>query len=115
MNFIGPKGRIIENQWEGRFNTQIPEVDHQHQKLFDFFNQLLDAAPTQFCSSQKILRVLREMVRHTNYHFTSKQNLMMEFSYPELLDHSKEHKLFMDKTLAFLKDFEQRHPDFAGT
>jgi hemerythrin len=40
---------------------------------------------------------------------------MMEFNYPESLDHSQEHKLFMDKTPSFLMDFEQSRPDFAGT
>ena len=41
------------------------------------------------------------MVRYANYHFTTRQNLMMEFNYPQLLDHGKEHKLFMDNTLLF--------------
>jgi len=41
------------------------------------------------------------MVRYTNYHFTTRQNLMMEFNYPESLDHREEQKLFMDNTLLF--------------
>jgi len=112
MNFFGPKGCTVKKiQWEDRFNTRIPEIDQQHQKLFDFFNQLLEAASAQSCSSPQILGILKEMVRYTDYHFTTEQNLMNEFNYPELLDHSKEHKLFMDKTLAFLSDFEQGHPE----
>lgn len=39
--------------------------------------------------------------------FTTEQNLMIEFNDLELLGRGKDHRLFMDKTLAFMKDFER--------
>lgn len=82
--------------WDNAWNIGHVEIDEQHRKWVDLFNNLESA----FLSStlpdlNKVQKAtLTAVIDYTSYHFANEEKLMSESSYPEAASHWRLHKAF---------------------
>jgi hemerythrin-like metal-binding protein len=91
--------------WTNKYSVGCNYIDDQHKKLVQIINELNSA----FLSSSErsiISKVLQELVDYTKYHFEAEEKLMEKYGYPNLENHKKIHKQFVDKVVEFSKRYE---------
>ena len=77
--------------WDESYNIGIEEIDRQHMEFikllrrFDF--GLQNTAPVTLQ-----LRILTELVKYADYHFSSEENIMHLTSYADLAVQQEEHR-----------------------
>ncbi|MGZ5049581.1 MAG: bacteriohemerythrin [Methylobacter sp.] len=89
--------------WNENFNTGLPEIDEQHQKLVRLLNQL--ASDLAFQAEQPTLdAIFTELADYTVYHFQHEEALWRQY-FPEnslSTNHKREHDNFIT-TMLILK------------
>ena len=93
-------------EWDdAKYSVKIKTIDNQHKKLVDLINQLFDAM-TNGEAHSKLSEVLNELIQYTASHFKTEEVLFEKYGYSNAKEHIIEHTLFVNKVLAFRKDFE---------
>lgn len=87
-------------EWTEKLATGVTEMDEQHKKLLNIINDLYDAMK-QGKGKEVIDKVINELIRYTDYHFTSEEGLMSKYGYSEVMSHKKEHEYFKNKIMEF--------------
>jgi hemerythrin len=76
--------------WDERYSIGVEEIDRQHMefiKLLRRFNiGIQNGIPITVQT-----RILQELVKYADYHFTSEQNIMVFTRYPHLITQQSEH------------------------
>lgn len=83
----------------------IPEIDHEHKKLYDLINQaydLLSSEQTDFRLSMQIM--LKRLKEYADTHFVHEEAYMKEIHDPELPSQKQEHAAFSHYISAFQID-----------
>lgn len=88
--------------WRETYSVGIEEIDQQHHKLFDIYNELYNALKLD-TDKQSLTQRLDELFEYTIYHFKSEEELLKEYSYPDLEEHIKEHNYFRRHIREFQK------------
>lgn len=96
--------------WEDKYSLGIAEVDRQHQKLFELFNQLYDAMQ-QGHGAEVIDKVLTSVVDYTVYHFGFEEKLMHECGYEDEAAHQVEHVRLTAQAKALAQRLRADHAD----
>jgi len=92
-------------QWTTAYSVKVNAMDAQHKKLFDIIRELYNAM--QLGHGKEVAgEVLRRLIDYTVNHFAAEEKLMAEHAYPLLDKHLVEHKLLVNKVLAFKKEFD---------
>jgi len=91
-------------KWTSDLNTGIPVIDHQHQRIVEYINQLHDALEKN--DRSQVGLVLEQTVEYTLSHFTFEEDLQEEAGYPFAHAHKKVHQLFCRKLAEFQERFE---------
>jgi len=97
-------------QWQPRFSLHVEELDRQHQKLFDLVNRLHRSIGEE-CDHLGLSELLDAMTEYLHEHFNAEERYLA--NHPNFAAHKYEHVQFMEKTLDFLKGFEE-NPDSTG-
>jgi len=79
--------------WKESFNTHIPVIDRQHQKIFAVMNRLYDATQTAI-DHNYVMQLLREMNEYSDLHFTTEERLMAHHEYPKLKTQKDQHEYY---------------------
>ena len=80
--------------WCDEYNVNVEEIDIQHQKMFELVKNLHSSVEAR--RDKKNLRdLLVELVEYTRMHFTSEEQLMEKYDYPEREEHFKEHRILL--------------------
>ena len=90
--------------WTNDLNTGIEVIDHQHQRIVDYINQLDDILENK--DMEEVQGVLDELVDYTLSHFTFEESLMEEAGYPFIKAHKKVHELFVRRINNYLQRFK---------
>lgn len=90
--------------WTNDLNTGIEVIDHQHQRIVDYINQLDDILEKN--DMDEVQGVLDELVDYTLSHFTFEESLMEEAGYPFIKAHKKVHELFVRRINNYLQRFK---------
>ena len=77
--------------WLEKYSVGIPQIDTQHQGLVRLINDL-HAAMGAGHGSQKVGKILDELVYYTEAHFSYEENLLRQRRYTKLTGHQAEHK-----------------------
>ncbi|MDA3956746.1 hypothetical protein [Oceanispirochaeta sp.] len=64
--------------WQEKYNTDIPEMDNQHQTLFKIMEKLNDD------DSKDDKGLLKELYKYAIYHYKSEVELLNANSYPNI-------------------------------
>lgn len=85
-------------QWQDTFSIGIEEIDLQHKKLLQIFNELY-ALSTEESHNYRVLigKTLKKLSDYTHYHFSEEENIMQHYDYPELEVHKTLHQDFINK------------------
>ncbi len=92
-------------QWNPSYSVKVYALDAQHKKLFDIIRELYTAMSSGH-GKDAVGDVLRRLIDYTVQHFAAEEKLMAEHAYPLLAKHIVEHKLLVNKVLAFKKEFD---------
>jgi hemerythrin len=95
--------------WKESFNTHIPVIDRQHQKIFAVMNRLFDAAHTPV-NKNYVMQSLREMNEYSNLHFTTEERLMTHYEYQELETQKNQHEYYREQMVVQLaRSFDEEN------
>jgi hemerythrin len=91
-------------EWNETYSVGVDAMDDQHKGLFEIIRELYTAMRSGK-GKEVAADVLRRLIDYTAAHFAAEEKLMAQKGYPALAVHQVEHKILIDKVLAFKKDF----------
>ncbi len=99
-------------EWDETFSTYNEEIDAQHKKWFEMYNELHNAGrkgdPREITRvTQKTLDAVEEYAR---YHFNFEEEFMASIQYPGLEEHQRQHARFSLVIDEMKKDLREGRP-----
>lgn len=76
--------------WNDSYKIGNPEVDQQHQHLFELTNQFIT---TEGIANMRALII--QLYKHTREHFEQEEALMRQVGFPGLTQHQENHNQFL--------------------
>ncbi|MFZ5572665.1 MAG: bacteriohemerythrin [Thermodesulfobacteriota bacterium] len=96
-------GKIV---WEdGNMSVKIAEIDQQHKALVNLINNLFDAIK-EGKSNQIFEKLISDLIKYTQFHFSTEEKYFTQHAYPETQLHKAKHQEFVETVLRFKKDFD---------
>jgi hemerythrin-like metal-binding protein len=80
--------------WNDSFALGLPEIDRQHQKLFELLDDL-DRGVQAGNGTAAARHLFAELSSYSRYHFSAEENLMRTRGWSNLGDHAALHREFM--------------------
>ena len=94
-------------EWEEKYSVHIDTIDEQHKHLIDLTNRLYEACTQDKTTADQYFKdTVKEAVEYVKEHFTTEEELMQKYGYPDFDQHKREHESFVKKILEYVKDFE---------
>ncbi|NOZ47817.1 MAG: hemerythrin family protein [Chlorobi bacterium] len=90
--------------WTEEYELGYNTIDEQHKKLVEIINNLYNAF-VEAHAMDVISEILNEMLDYTAYHFKTEEDFFVKNNYPEMENHNKEHRLFVEKTKGFINKY----------
>ncbi len=78
--------------WKDSYKIGDPEVDQQHQYLFELTNEFIAA---DSLSQMRSLMIL--LYKHTREHFEKEEQLMRDVNFPDLAIHQEHHNKLLSR------------------
>ena len=85
---------IAQLAWSEAHAIGDPEIDEQHQQMFELYNQALHALqqnPGHLTPGM----VLQALIDYTGYHFATEEAVMAASGYPHRHEHAREHRALL--------------------
>ncbi|WP_022958084.1 bacteriohemerythrin [Spongiibacter tropicus] len=79
--------------WSPEYELGIEVIDHQHQRIIEYINQIYDAR-SRAAAQDSLAVILPNLVDYTLSHFAFEEALLEEVDYPELSEHQLTHQHF---------------------
>lgn len=93
-------------QWDDRkMGVNIAEIDKQHQALVRLINNLFEAVKAGR-SNEIFQKLIMDLIRYTELHFSEEEAYFKQYQYPETKAHMLKHQEFIQKIHAFQRDFQ---------
>jgi hemerythrin len=83
--------------WKDEYSVGVEKIDRQHRHLFEIINKLIDRSGSS-SDSKLVSETLTEMLNYAKEHFTTEEELMQEYGYPEIESHKEQHIYFFKAT-----------------
>lgn len=99
--------------WGPMFEVGVHEIDSQHRRLFDLANQLADAV-IQGKGTEPLGEILDGLVRYTQTHFVSEEQLMARHQYPAITEHKALHQTLVQEITRHKQAFAAGDTDSAA-
>jgi hemerythrin len=90
--------------WSDAYSVQIGIVDAQHKNLVNIVNELHQAL-ARGQGKQQLGRFLSSLIKYTQVHFKTEENLMQSHRYPDYMRHKSEHDHLTEAVLDFQGKF----------
>jgi hemerythrin len=90
--------------WDESFSVGVFDFDADHRKLLSLLNDL-QAACEASQGTEKIEKILKELLEYTKYHFSREEAVLEEHGYSKLADQKRLHKEFTSRIEKLSKDF----------
>ena len=78
--------------WNDSCSVGNKKLDNQHKRMFDLANSL-----PEHLGQQLIDRIIMDLYKHTNEHFTLEEQMMQEIGYPKIDEHKELHNDLITK------------------
>lgn len=89
--------------WNESFSVNIKEIDDQHKKWIDIFNNLHSNMIKGKAGQSDGLRALKAMEDYSRYHFSFEEEYMLKIGYPVLYEHRRLHVDFDDMIYSYYR------------
>ncbi|MBU1171072.1 MAG: bacteriohemerythrin [Proteobacteria bacterium] len=95
--------------WDDAFNIDVLDIDEKMKELFEGINRYLeyDSRRIKEEDYDEIGEVLADISEGIRQHFNHEEKLLIQYRYPEIAGHKKEHRRFVKKVLAFRRVFSE--------
>jgi len=94
----------MELKIDENFITGINDIDIQHKFLFEAINSLADFHKNR----GNLWSVMCNLQEYASVHFQTEEEYMTKYSYPEIEEHIKEHRLFSERYVALKKELIEK-------
>lgn len=91
--------------WRKEYNTNVREIDEQHQHLVHLINVLLAENETKK-NPEVVKKVLIELIDYTKYHFSTEEEHMQKHDYLNYDEHVQFHKSLIDQIIKLLNELK---------
>jgi len=89
--------------WSENLSLKIKLIDEQHKKLIDLINDFYDGI-NKSSSKEKIFEMINAMKNYAGFHFSTEENLLQRYNFPDYQNHRNTH----DKFIVSVNNFEER-------
>ena len=96
-------------QWDASLESGYEKVDKQHKQLFAAVNNLIDASKSGKEDSA-VLETLDFLTGYAIKHFSDEEKLMVDYDYPDYLNHRQIHEGFKGKVGEFVTKVRSEGP-----
>jgi hemerythrin len=93
--------------WKDEYLTGVEEIDLQHKDFVKLINRL-NIIQGYGDKAGHALRLMNELGKYADYHFTSEENLMNMINYPQLEDEEKSHKALLFKYRQWMESYKNQ-------
>jgi hemerythrin len=117
MNFVllsQPKNRgshMHQIIWKDEYLTGVEEIDRQHKEFVKLINRLNIINEYRDNAYYYALRLMNEVGKYADYHFTSEENLMDLTKYPHLETQEKAHKDLLVSYRQWMESYKNKKAD----
>ncbi len=98
--------------WSEDFALNLPEIDAQHQVLFDLFGQLWNAIVAR-TGPADTLRLINDLEDYAAQHFKEEERFMEATGFPKLASHKMAHETFVRRVTAERAAIEKGSPSLS--
>lgn len=91
--------------WKDSWLVGVQVIDAQHKNLVSLLNQLHHSMSAGH-GKDVLGEILGSLVRYTQSHFATEEQLMQKSGYPDFIAHRREHELLTRQVVDFQRDFE---------
>ena len=98
-------------KWSPKFEVGNTAIDIQHRLFLELIGRLINHKTTG-SPPALIASLLAELLKLSEFHFLSEENLMLESQYPHLLKHRKEHERVLSELRKRITSIEYDNIDF---
>ena len=87
-------------EWDDKYSVGISKIDDEHKQFIDIINEAI-ATKKHNDDPEELREVLHKITMYALNHFSTEENYMIEFNYPEYQYHKEEHHDFSRKVIAY--------------
>ena len=87
-------------EWDDKYSVGISGIDDEHRQFIDIINMAI-ATKEHKDNPEELREVLYRITKYALNHFSTEENYMIEFNYPEYQYHKEEHHDFSRKVIAY--------------
>ena len=100
-----PEKKVV--QWQNSYSVGIRLIDEQHMELIKLTNRLFNNCLSgRERSRATFLSTIHDAVDYVGYHFSTEEKVMERVDYPSLLEHKKEHSIFVREVFNKVEEFK---------
>lgn len=92
--------------WSPKYSVGVEAMDNQHKKLIDILNHL-DKAIEDKKNKAALGEIIKELIVYAQTHFQAEEQYLLQNNYKDLLQHKKEHELFIINVQKFCDDYKK--------
>ena len=96
-------------EWNARYELGVRELDDHHRKLVEILNKAYDLILYSY-DEEKLHAILSELVKYTDYHFSSEEQMMKETGFPARKMHMSSHATFKEHLAGLRKSSRSSDP-----
>lgn len=101
-------------EWNEAYEVGHIDIDTEHKMFVRIIQKIQDAAANSDVINAKHLeRLIEELMKYTEFHFYSEENIMFEIDYPDLLNHKHQHEKLLTDLRNLIFTFEMNRDDLA--
>lgn len=100
--------------WKDEHSINVKEIDEQHKKIVELVNSIHLSIKSSADKSE-LEEKLSHLIDYTRMHFSTEEQLMQQYDYPEFSRHQREHKILLqhlERVLAVVSSGE--YPAFCS-
>ena len=99
-------------EWDDKYSVGISKIDDEHRQFIDIINMAI-ATNESSDNSGELREVLYRITKYALNHFSTEENYMIEFNYPEYQYHKEEHHDFSRKVIEYCERVNKGDSQFA--
>jgi diguanylate cyclase (GGDEF)-like protein/hemerythrin-like metal-binding protein len=103
----------VRLRWKNAFCCGHPELDQQHQKLFELANALLDATALRHEQFDSFDAAFLQLLSHVTEHFRFEEGVMASVAYPAVTVHAEQHQALVAQAQALYAASQADETDVA--